>query len=373
MVKIKRVYEQIRDKIEQDALSLTPGEFLSSEMSYSRMLDVSRLTVRKAVDDLVRAGLVRRIPGKGLVVSDRDRPRRPSLRLLLSLPYVAYDSDFFQVTMGCIDRANELGLDYRVLSYTDPQERLDRLTQEDLSLYDGAVVCFYESPEDDRMLDLIRRSRLPFIQVNENDGPDPSICADSFNGGYIMGEYLIRCGHRDILFITSDRPVTSVRKRTDGFRQALMDNDLPVREDYFLSFADPGDPLLPIHAELRSLPAEAEPFLRREKPFTALCGYSSLPILSMLGQLHRLGWQVPQDVSVVTYGNAPYFEAQAIPLTSVLTPNHEMGSRAVELLYDYLTGASEEIVSEMFPVSLSLYKSVKSLRNGPAAGNTDIS
>ena len=53
MAKIKRVFEQIEETIERDALQLSPGEFLPSEMQYSRTLAVSRLTVRKAVDDIV--------------------------------------------------------------------------------------------------------------------------------------------------------------------------------------------------------------------------------------------------------------------------------------------------------------------------------
>lgn len=361
MAKIKRVFEQIEERIERDALQLTPGEYLPSEMQYSRLLDVSRLTVRKAVDQLVRTGLVRRIPGKGLMVAEH-RDVHESERLLLSMPYVTCDAEFFQTMMGSIDKANELRCDYKILAFTDVRERLEMLRQEDLSTYRGAVVSCYESPEDQQMVAMFKEAGLPFIVVGDNDAL-PSVCSDDYNGGYIMGDYLVQHGHRDILFITSDRPVPSVRRRTEGFRQALIDNELPVREEYFLSVEDPGEPLLPQNAGQRRLPPEAERFLSGQLPFTALCGYSTLPILSMLTQMHQRGMRVPEDVSVVAYGGMPYFAAQNVPLTAVNTQNHELGARAVELLYNYITGASDALESDMLPVLFNRNHSVKTLRN----------
>lgn len=361
MAKIKRVFEQIAERIERDALQLAPGEYLPSEMQYSRMLDVSRLTVRKAVDRLVRIGLVQRKPGKGLVVVEH-RDVHENERLLLSMPYVTCDAEFFQTMMGCIEMANELRCGYKILAFTDVRERLEKVKQEDLSTYRGAVVSCYESPEDHEMLKLFEAENLPYITVGDNDDV-PSVSSDDYNGGYVMGDYLVQHGHREILFLTSDRPVPSVRRRTEGFRQALLDHQVPVREEYFLSVKDPGNPLLPQHAEQRRLPPEAERFLSGELPFTALCGYSTLPILSMLTQMHRRGLRVPEDVSVVAYGGMPYFAAQDVPLTAVTTPNHELGARAVELMYNYLTGVIPKLESDMLPILFNRNNSVKTLRN----------
>ena len=359
MAKIKRVFEQIEETIERDAMQLSPGEFLPSEMQYSRTLDVSRLTVRKAVDGLVRSGLVQRIPGKGLMVAEAHAVP-VSRRLLLSMPYVTCDAEYFMTMMGAIDKANELHYSYKILAFTDVRERLEMLKQEDLSAYCGAVVSCYESAEDREMIRLFQEKKLPFIIAGDNEDY-PCVNDDDYNGGYVMGDYLIQHGHHDILFLTSDRPVASVYRRTEGFRQALRDNGLPVREEYFLSVEDPGVPLLPQHADQRRLPPEAEPFLNGKIPFTALCGYHTLPILSMLTQLHRRGLRVPEDVSVVAYGSEPYFAAQGVPLTAVIAPGHEIGMRAVEIMDQYLTGQIPEMQSDMLPIQLKRQQSVTRL------------
>ena len=59
----------------------------------------------------------------------------------------------------------------------------------------------------------------------------------------------------------------------------------------------------------------------------------------------------------------PYFAAQDVPLTAVTTPNHELGARAVELMYNYLTGVIPKLESDMLPILFNRNNSVKTLRN----------
>lgn len=357
MVTIKKVFEQIEEKIRSDALQLSPGEYLPSEMQYARTLGVNRLTVRKAVDRLVQVGLVQRLPGKGLRVNDhREVPA--SKRLLFSLPYVACDGEFFLTMMGCIDRANDLRYDYKILAFTDVHERLEMVRRENLSAYSGAVISCFESLEDQELCRMLTEQGLPTIVAGSSDSM-ASIHVDDYNGGYLMGDYLAKHGHREILYLSTNRPVSSVRKRYEGFCQALRDNAIPVRPEYILEVEDPGTPLLPQNADQRRLPQTVEKFLHRELPCTALCGYNTLPILSLLNQMHLHGFRVPEDISVVAYGSEPYFAAQVIPLTAVLAPNREIGARAVDLLDAYLTEKSSKLQSDMLPILFKRQKSVR--------------
>ncbi len=359
-MKVKRVYEQVREHIEHDARQYAPGESLPSEMKYARDLDVSRLTVRKAVDDLVSIGLIRRIPGKGLIVTD-DAKRDAAFKLLFSLPFVVEDSEYFQTLMGCIDMANRLGCDYKVIAFTDVRERLEAIEKENLSAYAGAVISCYESEADEQTLRMIKEAKLAVITMGNEREDAPCVTADNFNGGYLIGEYLASKGHRDILFLTSDRPVSTVHLRTEGFKQALRDNGVPVREDYIVSVKDPGKPLLMQEASRRELPPEAEAFLSGDKPFTALSGYSMLPLLSMCVKMLGRGFTIPEDVSVVGYGNSAYIPQLNLPLTSVACSNFELGARAVESLVSYLTGTAKAVQSVMVPVSMMKHHSTKTL------------
>ena len=359
-MKVKLVYEQVKERIEYDIRQRTPGELLHSEMQYARELDVSRLTVRKAVDDLVTAQLIQRIPGKGLVAM-LPPGRVAPIKLLFSLPFVVDDSEYFQTLMGCIDAANRLMCEYKIIAFSNVNERLESMLHEDLSAYAGAVISCYESDADQKTLELLQARGMPIVLVGDVHKGLAHIGTDDYNGGYLTGEYLARKGHRDILYLTSDRPVPCVARRTAGFIKALTAHKIPIREDYILAVKDPGTPLLTQHAHQRELPKQINQFLDRSLPFTALTGYSTLPILSMCSQLHKHGFKIPDDISVVAYGSTPYLSEQNVMLTAVLPPTFEQGAAAVEMLLNLLSDKPNPVQSRLLPVIFQRNNSVKAI------------
>ena len=124
---IKQIYEQVYDYIESDVHQRAPGESLPSEMQYSMQLAVSRLTVRKAVDDA----------------------------------------------------ASRYHYDYKLLNFPTAAEQYRAVLAEDLTAYDGAVITCFDSEAEQCTLNLIQRANLPVcILGNEHEGV-PSIGATS--------------------------------------------------------------------------------------------------------------------------------------------------------------------------------------------------
>jgi len=60
--------EEIRRTIQEE---LTPGDLLPSERDYSEKYDISRMTVRQAISNLVKEGLIYRQKGRGTFVADK--------------------------------------------------------------------------------------------------------------------------------------------------------------------------------------------------------------------------------------------------------------------------------------------------------------
>ena len=67
------LYEQLKQVIREQIFSgeLEPGTTLPSEHELGRHYGVSRITVKRALDELAQAGLLRRIQGKGTIVAPR--------------------------------------------------------------------------------------------------------------------------------------------------------------------------------------------------------------------------------------------------------------------------------------------------------------
>ncbi len=64
------LYAQVKQLLHEQILNgeLSPGTVLPAEHELSRSLHVSRITVKRALDDLARAGVLRRLQGKGTIV-----------------------------------------------------------------------------------------------------------------------------------------------------------------------------------------------------------------------------------------------------------------------------------------------------------------
>lgn len=75
-IQIKQaILQQIKDK------KLAPGDKLLSEAQFQKEFKVSRITVRKAIDELVTEGYITRLQGKGSFVKRQNHGRQKTLSL----------------------------------------------------------------------------------------------------------------------------------------------------------------------------------------------------------------------------------------------------------------------------------------------------
>jgi GntR family transcriptional regulator len=68
------IYYQIEELIKQQITSkdLTSGDCLPSEREYAEKFNISRMTVRQAITNLVNSGYLHRVKGKGTFVADQS-------------------------------------------------------------------------------------------------------------------------------------------------------------------------------------------------------------------------------------------------------------------------------------------------------------
>lgn len=324
-MKIVKVYEQVKNYILQEARQQKPGDDLPSEVQYAMMLNVSRPTVRKAVDELIEIGLIKRVPGKGLIVGDGTVSNRG--KILIGLPFAMGDGFLFKIVMSCIDRANQLGYEYKIINTLDPAERLRLISEEPAEDYTAFVLTAYDSPYDKQIIENLSSRNAQILLVdNKPDYADlPVIACNDFAGGYMAGTYLIEKNHQNIMYLTSTRNVQTVRDRLKGFLQAFKDNNIDTDGIYIHAVNDIGNPQLSYFFD-----NSFDCSVLKEKGITALAGYSSLPIISLCNTLVVKGYRIPEDLSVIGYGDYSIISAANMPITSIETPAEEMGRTIVE-------------------------------------------
>jgi DNA-binding LacI/PurR family transcriptional regulator len=158
-----------------------------------------------------------------------------------------------------------------------------------------------------------------------------SVRLDDFGGGYLMGEYLARKGHKRIAHVTGPSFFKEAMERADGFEKGLADNGVPVAPE--LRFT--GSYLPPSGVEAANwLLGE-----HRNTPPSAVFFANYLMASGALTEFYDRGVTVPRDISVAIFDDLPQLEFVRPRLTRVGNTPTELARQATQMLLDRLGGA----------------------------------
>ena len=151
----------------------------------------------------------------------------------------------------------------------------------------------------------------------------PTFLPDEVGGGKAGAEHLIGLGHTRIALLRGahDSPASELREH--GFRLAMADAGIAVREDWV---HDGGFRIDRGHqAAMRVLDVPAD-----ERP-TAIMAGNDRAAIGVLLAAASLGIRVPQDLSVIGYDDEHILADTTVPaLSTMALPLVEMGRRAMQ-------------------------------------------
>ncbi|AJR08966.1 LacI family DNA-binding transcriptional regulator [Photobacterium gaetbulicola] len=217
---------------------------------------------------------------------------------------------------------------------------------------DGLLVMC--SDLDEQLLELLERQKeTPMVIMDWGpESPHTDKIQDNAElGGYVATKFFIEHGHKTIGCLTGHSEKTACRERLKGYRKAMAEAGLEVKEEWILE----GD------FECESAVAAAKQFIAMEERPTAIFCFNDIMAMAMISTFQQAGINVPEDISIVGYDNidlAPYFSP---PLTTIHQPKRRLGKSAVEILMQRVKDKEHAPqVFEMIP-ELVIRKSVKKL------------
>jgi len=174
------------------------------------------------------------------------------------------------------------------------------------------------------LLDLVAESGTPAVAVASGQ-PDRRICAigiDDFRAAHEMTRHLISLGHVRIGFIIGHPNQTASARRLAGFRAAMAEAGLEV----------PDEVVAQGMFNYRSGLDAAEVLLGVEQRPSAIFASNDDMAAATVAIAHRLGLDVPGDLTVAGFDDAPLATTIWPELTTVRQPISEMAAEAVDLL-----------------------------------------
>lgn len=165
----------------------------------------------------------------------------------------------------------------------------------------------------------------PIVQCCEYDEdlPYPIVAIDNYSAAYHATTYLLDLGYRDLAIFNSTCHTLYGRLREKGFRDALADRGIPLREEWILHLGE-------IDYNL-SLAAARNLFSRADHP-DAVFTVSDIYAAGITRALAQMGLRVPEDVSVVGFDDTDVALINTPTLTTIRQPRYKLGATACNVL-----------------------------------------
>ena len=236
----------------------------------------------------------------------------------------------FEIQAGARARLEADGVRLIAQPYDRASPRLmdDIAALVDTTHVDGVILTPPIS-DDANVRTMLAARGVRTVLVSPGDaGAAPSVRIDNAKAAAVMTRHLLALGHRRIGFVAGHPDYAASGQREAGHRAALAaagiadDPALFVRGAFdFASGARAG-------AALLALP----------EPTTAVFAASDEMAAGVLTSAHARGLRLPEDLSVVGFGDDALAGYVWPPLTTIRQPVREMGRLAADLL---LTGADD--------------------------------
>lgn len=330
-------YERLKQTIKHNIRDgiWKPGEKLPSENSLCEHFGVSKITVKRAKDELIAEGVLETMTGKKGVFIRKLYTIPPSGFIAVAIDDIN-DTPFIEAFKGIEDRLwqDRLHLTLGNL-YSDP-EKANVYFQ---SLLQGDIVGVIFAPvrgvgyekNNQRIIDLLTEKHIPHVLIDRYL-PGQLHSSVVSNNRQVSGELtklLISQGHSRILVVAGGE-CSSMNERVQGHLEALQESG--IGHDPHLLIRTKEIQLLGEQHQQRRELERIKNLREKAGEFTA-CYLMNIPIHKALPAIFPNGRDVDKNIEFATYDDA---SKDLRTLTNralvVKQPGYKMGWEAARLL-----------------------------------------
>ncbi|MBS7370524.1 MAG: LacI family DNA-binding transcriptional regulator [Oscillospiraceae bacterium] len=324
----------------------------------AKVMNVSTVTVSKALGDRegVSEELRERIKQKATEMGYRLHASGHGAKdgltynigIIVARHFISDASAFYWIVYRYIVELLQKHNYYGMLEVIDDNENPALIPNSVLDKkVDGIIVLgqFADSYIDKLMSYYLPTVFLDFYGTREDA---ETVLSDSFYGAYMLTSHVIANGHRRIGFVGSISSTSSISDRYLGYYKALLENRIPLRQDWIISDRSNESDIYPTF----NLPMEM--------PTAFVCNCDETAY-KLVNQLKLLGYNVPDDISVVGYDNHIYSTICTPRLTTVDVNSKVMSAEAVEIILHKIRDGNYKRGRTLVTGTLVRRESVKNL------------
>lgn len=194
-------------------------------------------------------------------------------------------------------------------------------------------IVFIGSALNDQDLQMLLSEHFPSIPIVLANGqlnlPNSySVTVDDAHGTALCVEHLIERGRRHIAFVKTGDSNNAIRKLS-GYKQAMRSAGLVPHDSWMITVSE----------GLAGAKEAYQQLLQDSKlSIDGIVCSEDITALGILQQLHQAGKHIPEELSVIGFGNTIHSLCAVPPLTTVDVKVETICALAVRTLYDLMQG-----------------------------------
>ena len=346
------LYEKLKSSLKGDmaAGKLAPGDRIPAERLLADTHKVSRITVKKALTDLVTEGFLEHLPHRrGTYV--RDRQSRTDAPRFIAVAIDDVRNSFgAQILRGIEDFLWDRRIHTLICNadrdFGKVEEYFHSLRSHDIAgvIFAPVIDAGYREGNN-KLVGILQKAQIPFTLV---DRYIPRLLANYVGANHeessrTLTRYLIDRGHRRIL-LARGLECTSMDEREQGYRNAFEEAGVPVDERLVVSINDNLVDPEPSEEVLKRLKG----LIHRAGSFTCFYALNDGLLRAGVAAMRSLGINVAADVQLASHNE---IEHPPIPLLKTMPhciePTYDMGWEAARVLVEHINDPSRAIVQKI--------------------------
>jgi DNA-binding LacI/PurR family transcriptional regulator len=270
---------------------------------------------------------------------------------------------FARAILAIEEQAHELGYELILAHSLNDPAREESVIRRLLSRrVDGLIISpVYRLAPTAPIYNELRESGTPVVILGHKTAfceAFPSVETEDMLGSYVATRHLLELGHRRIAFFAGLTVTPWAQERLDGYHRALREASIDSDENLIFSAG----------TAIEEGQNAALQMLNEGVQTTAIQACNDMIAIGAATVLLKQGVKIPQDFSIVGFGNVLLCEYFAVPLTTVRQPKFRLGNAAMEMMRKLLK--HEPVDSKRLPTELVIRESTGQAPNNLVSAGT---
>jgi len=360
--KYKQLQSEIERLIAENVLKINTR--LPGENEFFNKLELSRTTIRDALQALEEAHLIYRVHGNGTFIGSKpsslskkkDKERSNKAKHVIGVVVPNITNEIYPFIIDGIERA--VSSRHICVFSANSGGSCEREYRNINEMLNNSIEGLILEPiysdvnnKEERLVSLLEKLNIPVVIIN-NDIPlfnCSKVMQDDAEGGRLATEHLLSHGHKRIAYIYNDR-IGAAYERRKGYRAALSAAGIAHDAALELSYNDEQGLVYPGYIFTKQL------LEKSELGVTAIFYFNDDLAFQGMIAAQSLNLEIPRDLSIVGFDDIPRSRLNGVQLTTVSHPKALLGGWAASLLLEQFEHFDTPMYRKISVQSQMLYR-----------------